>query len=59
MVLYWHLALFAAMKAVAKTVAGLKGTGTTHQMKDDLFTYADYEEVTELSKWMDVNEKYR
>ncbi len=31
---------------------------TTHQMKDDLYTYADYKEVTELSRWMDVNEKY-
>ena len=46
------------MKAVKKAVLELKESGTTHQLKDDLFTYADYEEVTELSRWMAVHEKY-
>jgi len=58
MVLYWHLPLFAAMKAVTKAVLELKESGTTYQMKDDLFAYSDYEEVMELSKWLGIDEKY-
>ena len=58
MVLYWHLPLFAAMKAVTKAVLELKESGTTDQMEDDLFAYSDYEEVMELSKWLDIDEKY-
>ena len=46
------------MKAVNKAVVQLKESGTTQQMKDDLFTYADYEQVTELPKWMGIDEKY-
>lgn len=35
MVVYWHLPLFAAMKAVARTVQILKETGTTEQMRGE------------------------
>ena len=58
MVLYWHLSLFAAMKAVTKAVMELKESGTTDQMKDDLFAYSDYEEAMELPKWLERDEKY-
>jgi methylisocitrate lyase len=58
MVVYWHLPLFAAMKAVTKAVQVLKKSGTAEQMKDDLFTYSEYEDVMQLSKWLKIDEKY-
>lgn len=57
MVLYWHLSLFAAMKAVTKVVEKLKQSGTTHQMREEVFAYSDYEEVVKLSKWLNIDEK--
>jgi len=58
MVVYWHLPLFAAMKAVTKAVRVFKESGTTDQMKDDLLTYSEYEEMMQLSKWLEIDEKY-
>jgi len=58
MVLYWHLPLFAAMKAVAKVVNMLRDTGTTRQMSEELVAYEEYEEVLRLSKWLTIDEKY-
>ncbi len=58
MVLYWHLPLFAAMKAVTKVVNMLKDSGTTRQMSEELVTYEEYEEVVKLSKWLSIDEKY-
>ena len=58
MVLYWHLPLFAAMKAVTKAVNMLKDSGTTRQMSEELVTYEEYEEVVKLSKWLSIDEKY-
>jgi methylisocitrate lyase len=58
MVLYWHLPLFAAMKAVTKVVNMLKDSGTTRQMREELVTYEEYEEVVKLSKWLSIDEKY-
>lgn len=58
MVLYWHLPLFAAMKAVTHVVRQLKESGTTYQMKDDVFAYSEYEEVMKLSKWLDIDQKF-
>jgi 2-methylisocitrate lyase-like PEP mutase family enzyme len=58
MVLYWHLPLFAAMKAVTKVVNMLKDSGTTRQMREELVTYEEYEEVLKLSKWLSIDEKY-
>lgn len=57
MVVYWHLPLFAAMKAVAKAVQTLQDTGTTQQMGEEVFTYDDYAEVVKLSKWLNIDEK--
>ena len=58
MVVYWHLTLFAAMKAVTKVVRIFKESGTTDQMKDDLCTYSEYADVLQLSKWLAIDEKY-
>jgi 2-methylisocitrate lyase-like PEP mutase family enzyme len=58
MVLYWHLPLFAAMKAVAKAVNMLKENVTVGQMSEELITYREYEEVLKMSKWLDTDEKY-
>ena len=58
MVLYWHLPLFAAMKAVTKVVNMLKESGTIRQMSEELVTYEEYEEVVKLSKWLNIDEKY-
>ncbi len=58
MVLYWHLPLFAAMKAVTRVVNMLKTTGTTRQMSEDLIAYEEYEEVVKLSKWLKIDEEY-
>jgi len=58
MVFYWHLPLFAAMKAVTHVVRQLRESGTTYQMKDDVFAYSEYEEVMKLSKWLDIDQKF-
>lgn len=57
MVVYWHLPLFAAMKAVARTVQILKETGTTEQMGEEIFTYEEYEEVVKLPQWLNIDKK--
>jgi 2-methylisocitrate lyase-like PEP mutase family enzyme len=59
MVVYWHLPLFAAMKAVTDVVQMLKETGTTRQMREKVFTYEKYEEIVKLSQWLSIDEKYR
>ena len=56
MVIYWHLPLFAAMKAVEKTVKMLKDVGTTRQMRNEVFTYEEYEKVVKLSEWFNIDE---
>jgi 2-methylisocitrate lyase-like PEP mutase family enzyme len=58
MVLYWHLPLFTAMKAVEKAVTSLKATGSTDALKNDICRYKDYEKVVKLSTWLEIDEKY-
>ena len=58
MVLYWHLPLFAAMKAVDKAVRSLKDAGTTKTLENDVVRYQDYQRVVHLSKWLEIDEKY-
>jgi len=58
MVLYWHLPLFAAMRAVTKVVNMLKENVSIQQMSEELFTYKDYEKILKMSKWLDIDEKY-
>jgi 2-methylisocitrate lyase-like PEP mutase family enzyme len=58
MVLYWHLSLFMAMKAVEKAVTVLKTTGSTDTLKKEIFRYAEYEKVLNLPKWLEIDEKY-
>jgi 2,3-dimethylmalate lyase len=58
MVLYWHLPLFTAMKAVEKAVTVLKTTGSTDTLRNAIFRYKDYEKVVNLSKWLEIDEKY-
>jgi len=58
MVLYWHLPLFAAMRAVTKVVNMLKDNVMIRQMGDELFSYKEYEKVLKLSKWLHIGEKY-
>ncbi len=58
MVVYWHLPLFAAMKAVTGVVESLKRSGTTSQLKESVFTYSEYEEVVNLSEWLEFDKKF-
>ena len=58
MVVYWHLPLFAAMKAVEKAVNILKTTGSTNALKKDIFRYREYQKVVKLTKWLEIDEKY-
>jgi 2,3-dimethylmalate lyase len=58
MVAYWHLLLFAAMKAVDKAVRTLKITGTTDSLTNDVFRYAEYAKIVKLSTWLALDEKY-
>ena len=58
MVVYWHLPLFAAMKAVTMVVEELKSSGTTHQLKESVFSYSDYEQVVNLSKWLEIDKQF-
>ena len=57
MVLYWHLPLFTAMKAVEKAVTVLKTTGSTDALRNAIFRYEDYEKVVNLPKWLEIEEK--
>jgi 2-methylisocitrate lyase-like PEP mutase family enzyme len=58
MVLYWHLSLFTAMKAVEKAVTVLKTTGSTETLENAISRYGEYEKVVKLSKWLEIDEKY-
>ena len=58
MVAYWHLLLFAAMQAVDKAVRTLKTTGTTDSLQNDIFRYAEYAKIVNLSSWLALDEKY-
>jgi 2-methylisocitrate lyase-like PEP mutase family enzyme len=58
MVVYWHLLLFAAMKAVERVAAVLKSQGTTEAIEGELCTYAEYEQVTKLSRWLEIDRRY-
>jgi len=58
MVAYWHLVLFTAMKAVDTAVRTLKATGTTESLKNDIFRYAEYARIVNLSTWLALDEKY-
>jgi len=58
MVVYWHLPIFAAMKAVATVVEELKKTGTTDQLRESVLTYAEYEKVVGLSKWLAFDKEF-
>jgi 2-methylisocitrate lyase-like PEP mutase family enzyme len=56
MVIYWHLPLFAAMRAVERIVKMLKKTGATRQMRKELFTYGEYEEIVKIQEWLKIDE---
>ena len=58
MVVYWHLLLFAAMKAVERAVIALMDQGTTEGVENDLCRYVDYERVTRLSRWLEIDRRY-
>ena len=58
MVIYWHVPLFAAMKAVRKAVNMLKNGVAVQKMSEELFTYKEYEEVMNISRWLNIDEKY-
>lgn len=51
MVIYWHLALFAALAAVSDAVTTLKQTGATAGAKQ-MAGYGDYARVTGLDAWL-------
>ena len=57
MVVFWHLPLFTAMKAVEKAVTVLKTTGSTDALRNAIFRYEDYEKVVNLPKWLEIEEK--
>ena len=35
-----------------------KNTGTTAQLKDRIFSYSEYEQVVNLSKWLEFDKKF-
>jgi 2,3-dimethylmalate lyase len=58
-VLYWHLPLLSAMKAVRKTLSMLKaGDGKVAPLNDQMLTYTQYGEVVGLEKWLQINDQY-
>ena len=59
MVVYWYLPLFAAMKAVVRTVISLKEAGSIGNFINDLSTYKEYESVVGLDKWLKIEDKCR
>ncbi len=54
-VVYWHLLLFAAMKAVERAATRLKAQGTTAGIETDLCSYAEYEQIVRLPEWLQVD----
>jgi 2-methylisocitrate lyase-like PEP mutase family enzyme len=54
MVLYWHLPLFAALQGVRDAVTSLKNRGSTSGLEDRVAGYDDYAEVTDLEKWLEL-----
>lgn len=58
LVAYWHLLLFTAMKAVDRAVRTLGTTGTTAGLAGDIFRYAEYAKIVNLSAWLALDEKY-
>jgi 2-methylisocitrate lyase-like PEP mutase family enzyme len=58
MVLFWYLPLVAAVKAVEKAVTVLKTTESTDTLKKEISRYAEYEKVVNISKWLEIDEKY-
>lgn len=58
LVAYWHLLLFAAMKAVQRAVRTLNATGTTDSLSGDIMRYGEYAEIVKLSAWLSLDQKY-
>jgi 2-methylisocitrate lyase-like PEP mutase family enzyme len=58
MVVYWHLLLFAAMKAVERVATALKVQGTTAAIEGDLYAYTEYEQAVGLSRWLEIARRY-
>jgi 2-methylisocitrate lyase-like PEP mutase family enzyme len=58
MVVYWHLLLFAAMKAVERAAVALQRQGTTAAIEADLCTYTEYERTVRLARWLDIARRY-
>jgi hypothetical protein len=46
------------MKAVERVAAVLKSQGTTEAIEGELCTYAEYEQVTKLSRWLEIDRRY-
>ena len=56
-VVYWHLAVFAALASVRGAVEHLKRTGTTHDAPVAIDGYARYAEAVDLAKWLQVEDR--
>ena len=59
LVLYWHLALFAAMDGMRHAVRSLKEHGATQQLNDRVAGYRDYAHAVELNKWIKIADGYK
>ncbi len=56
MVVYWYLPVFAALKAVARAVEGLRSEGSITGIQGDLATYGEYGEAVDLAQWLETGE---
>jgi 2-methylisocitrate lyase-like PEP mutase family enzyme len=56
MVIYWHLPLFAAMRAVREVIQGLKDTGSTQSTLNRVDGYTDYAQATDLEEWLRLSD---
>ncbi|MEZ5653851.1 MAG: oxaloacetate decarboxylase [Burkholderiaceae bacterium] len=56
MVIYWHLPLFAAMRAVRDAVETLARDGHVGALRDRIPGYADYGRVVDLERWLKLGD---
>lgn len=53
-VLYWYLPLFAAMKAVERSILSLRETGSIKEIAGDLSTYKEYAKTLDMDDWLKI-----
>jgi 2-methylisocitrate lyase-like PEP mutase family enzyme len=57
-VMYWHVALFAAIRAVGAVAAQLKAETSNANAEASIANYAEYANLVGLNDWMSVDQDY-